>query len=261
LRPFLLQPNAQSLIPNRVETLDALVRRVDEDRWLASQFAPADARAKLIALYAAYYEIARTTQAVREAALGDIRLEWWRAGVEEIADGKPARAHPVLNALNDSGAPLGVLPEIIATRARDLDAAPFATWAQLDAYVDATAGALMRGATQACASGVGDEVQTFIQSGARAWGYAGLLRAAPHWQARGRSVVPRDGSIEEMKQRAWAMYGAAHEASRGVPAAAFAAIGYVAFVPRYLKALARGRDVSLFRRHVALVVASATGRV
>lgn len=241
--------------------MDTLVRRVDEDRWLATRFAPADVRTKLIALYAAYYEIAHTTEVVREAALGDIRLEWWRAGVEEIANGEPPRAHPVLGALKDSGAPLDVLPEIIATRARDLDAAPFATWAALDAYVDGTAGALMRGAVEACAPGIGDEVQTFIQSGARAWGYAGLLRSAPHWQARGRSVVPREGSLDEMKQRALAAYGAAREASRGVPASAFAAIGYVAFTQLYLEAMARERDVSLFARHTTLILASARGRV
>ncbi|UPT61342.1 MAG: squalene/phytoene synthase family protein [Hyphomonadaceae bacterium JAD_PAG50586_4] len=241
--------------------MDALVRRVDEDRWLATRFAPAEVRAKLIALYAAYYEIAHTTEAVREAALGDIRLEWWRRGVEEIAEGKPPRAHPVLAALKETGVSLDVLPQIIATRARDLDAAPFATWAALDAYLDGTAGALMRGAIEVCAPGAVEAAQAFVQSGARAWGYTGLLRAAPYWQARGRSVVPRDASIEEMKQRALAAYGASREASRGVPASPFAAIGYVAFVPRYLKALARERDVSLFTRHGALVVASATGRI
>jgi phytoene synthase len=243
-----------------MEALDALVRRVDEDRWLATRFASADARAQLIALYAVYYEIAHSTEAVREAALGDIRLEWWRAGVEEIAEGKPPRA-PALGALRESGAPLGVLPEIIATRARDLDAAPFASWAELDAYVDGTAGALMRGAVEACAPGAAEAAQGFVETGARAWGYTGLLRAAAHWRSRGRSVIPREGSLEELKQRAWAAYGAARKTSRSVSADAFAAIGYVAFAPRYLKAMAQERDVSLFARHSALIAAAATGRV
>ncbi|HVK79137.1 MAG TPA: squalene/phytoene synthase family protein [Verrucomicrobiae bacterium] len=245
-----------------MEDLDALVRRVDEDRWLASRFASAQARSKLIALYAAYYEIAHSTQSVREPALGDIRLEWWRAGVDEITEGKPPRAHPALHALKQSGAPLAALTTIIATRARDLDPTPFATWAELEAYVDGSAGALMRGAMEACAPDAGDAALAFVQSGTRAWGYAGLLRAAPHWQARGRSVVPREGDIDEMKQRAQAAYRAAREASRAVPFHAFAAIGYVAFVPRYLKAMNRaGREVSLFARQLALVAASVTGRI
>ena len=102
-----------------MEALDALVRRVDEDRWLATRFASADAREKLIALYAVYYEIAHSTEAVREATLGDIRLEWWRAGVEEIAEGKPPRA-PALGALRESGAPLGVCVNCAAPIAHDL---------------------------------------------------------------------------------------------------------------------------------------------
>lgn len=245
---------------SRMEALGTLVRRVDEDRWLATRFAPADARAKLIALYAAYYEIAHTTEAVREAALGDIRLEWWRAGVAEIAEGKTPRA-PALAELKESGVPLGVLPQIIATRARDLDPEPFETWVELDAYIDGTAGALIRGAIESCGSSVDEATRDFAQSGARAWGYAGLLRAAPHWQARGRSVIPREGSLDEMKLRAWTAYHAARGVSRSVPANAFAAIGYVAFTPLYLKAMRRARDVSLFARHTALIFASATGRV
>lgn len=245
-----------------MEDLDALVRRVDGDRWLASRFASAYARPKLIALYAAYYEVAHTTESVREPALGDIRLEWWRAGVEEIAAGKPPRAHPALTALKDSAAPLGPVKEIISTRARDLDMTPFATWDELETYIDGTAGALMRGAIEACIPDVTDATRAFARHAALAWGYAGLLRAAPHWQARGRSVIPNEGSLDEMKRRAGVAYREARKDSRAVPADAFAAIGYVAFVPHYLKAMSQARqEVSLFARHVALILAAATGRI
>jgi 15-cis-phytoene synthase len=67
--------------------LDRLVRRVDEDRWLALRFAPEEVRARLIALYAVNYEIARTAEIVSEPALGDIRLEWWRSALEQMAEG------------------------------------------------------------------------------------------------------------------------------------------------------------------------------
>ena len=55
--------------------LDADVRRHDEDRWLASRFAPADVRARLIAIYALNYEIARTAEVVSTPALVEIRLD------------------------------------------------------------------------------------------------------------------------------------------------------------------------------------------
>ena len=80
------------------ESLDTLVRRVDEDRWLASRFAPAGVRSRLTALYALNYEISRTAETVTQPALGDIRLAWWREAVEEIYAGRAVRAHPALSA-------------------------------------------------------------------------------------------------------------------------------------------------------------------
>lgn len=141
-----------------------------------------------------------------------------------------------------------------------MDAAPFATWVDIEAYLDGTAGALMRSAIEACAPGVNADL--FVRNAGRAWGYTGLLRAAAHWRARGRSVVPSEGSAEQMRARALAAHRAARAESRGVPSVAFAAIGYVAFVPAYLKVLARGRqETALFMRQITLVTAAATGRV
>ena len=83
-----------------MDDLSDLVRRADEDRWLASRFAPADARRRLVAIYALNYEIARTADVVTQAALGDIRLAWWREGIAEVFDAKPVRAHPALEAFD-----------------------------------------------------------------------------------------------------------------------------------------------------------------
>src|SRR5215475_5076637 len=110
--------------------LDAEVRRVDEDRWLASRFAPADVRARLIAIYALNHEIARTADVVTQAAIGDIRLQWWREALAEVFEGKPVRAHPVLAAIaqahRETPLPRTALDTLIAARGRDLDASPFA---------------------------------------------------------------------------------------------------------------------------------------
>ena len=52
--------------------LDALVRRVDPDRWLASRFiADPKARTDVIALYAFNYELARVAGGVSNALMGD----------------------------------------------------------------------------------------------------------------------------------------------------------------------------------------------
>jgi len=248
-----------------VDDLDQLVRRVDEDRWLASRFAPAAVRERLIAVYAVNYEIARTAEIVSEGALGDIRLEWWREALAEIGDGKPPRPHPALVALH------GTLKRrewattfegIIAARSKDLEPAPFMTWDALESYIDATAGGVMRLALEAC-DGLDGEAEAVVLPAARAWGYAGLLRAAPYWRAKGRSAVPHQGgSAEAMLGRARRYYEQARPLARGLPSNVFPAIGYIALLPGYLRALARGRhETPAFVRQAALVAASATGRV
>lgn len=75
------------------KTLDDLVGRVDEDRWLSSRYAPKPERRALTALYALNYELVRVPQHVSEPALGAIRYQWWRDTIGEIAEGKPARKH------------------------------------------------------------------------------------------------------------------------------------------------------------------------
>src|SRR5690242_17621826 len=112
--------------------LDALVRRVDEDRWLASRFAPKAARTRLLAIYALNYEIARTADAASTDGIGDIRLAWWAEAVDEVYAGRAPRAHPALEAyaevLKDAALPRGPLDAMIEARGKDLETAPFESW-------------------------------------------------------------------------------------------------------------------------------------
>lgn len=241
-------------------SLDAEVRRVDEDRWLASRFAPASVRARLIAIYALNHEIARTADVVTQAPIGDIRLAWWREAIAEIHAGQGARVHPVLQAYAPiaAGLPLPVWDAMIDARGKDLDAAPFETWVDLDAYVDATAGGVMR---LALAASGAPALEDLVTSAARAWGYVGLLRAGKHWRARGRQMLPSAGSSEtEMLQRARASYEKARK--QVTPSEAFPALGYVALLRGYFGALAKQRTTTpLFTRQLKLIAASATGRL
>ncbi|MGH6949942.1 MAG: squalene/phytoene synthase family protein [Vitreimonas sp.] len=243
--------------------LESLVRRADEDRWLASRFAPAPVRAKLTALYAVNYEIARTGEVVREAALGDIRLHWWRDALAEIAGGAAPREHPALRAL--AGAfpqAAGPLQALADARRADLDPAPFQTWEDVERYLDATAGALMRLAIEACAPEASAALAHVVQPAARAWGFIGLTRSAQFWQARGRSIYPREERAREtMLMRAEAAHAAAR-AAPAPPAAAFPALGYVALAPAYLRALRSGKsEPSVFARQLRLIAAAASGRL
>ena len=238
------------------------MRRVDEDRWLSSRFAPADRRAGLTALYALNYEIARSAETVTQEDLGRIRLAWWREAVAEIYDGKAVRAHPVLQAwtplAREAELPRGLVDALIDAREHDFEAAPFATWDELDAYVDATAGNVMRLGIAVC----GGEAEPLARAGGRAWGCAGLLRAEAFWRSRGRSFLPQGASMQDMRTRAQKAHAEARPLVQRLPPAGFPAVGYLAFVPMYLRALERGEsDVPLWKRQWRSVFASATGSV
>ena len=78
------------------EPLEDLVRRVDEDRWLSSRFAPGPVRKKLVGLYAFNYELAHVGESSSEPALGAIRLQFWADAIASIYEGGQAPAHPAL---------------------------------------------------------------------------------------------------------------------------------------------------------------------
>ena len=80
--------------------LDAMMRRVDPDRWLSSRFVgQPDARADIVALYAFDHELARAPRIASNALLGEMRLTWWREALDEIFEGRPVRHHPAAQAL------------------------------------------------------------------------------------------------------------------------------------------------------------------
>jgi hypothetical protein len=66
------------------EEFDARLKRTDEARWLATRYAPAEGRKRLVAVYLLHQELGRALQA-KEAMLGKIRIQWWRETMEQIS--------------------------------------------------------------------------------------------------------------------------------------------------------------------------------
>lgn len=231
---------------------------------MASRFAPAPVRAALEAVYAVNHEIASVAAAVREPGLGAIRLQWWREGLEAIAEGAAPPREPALQALCAAAPQLaGMLAALTAARAADLEAAPFANLAALHAYIDGTAGVVMQAGLACCGvDAQSDAVRAFSAPAARAWGLVGLARAEPAWRARGRVLPPAGVRIEDLCAGARAAYAQAQAPARAMPTEAFAGYGYVALVPLYLRALAGGEIAApAFARKLRLVWASARGRI
>ncbi len=270
-----------------------MVRAGDEDRWLASRFAPKVTRERLIALYAFNLEIASIAQKVTEPRLGELRLQWWRDATEAIFNGGTVPDHPVALGLAKLVAechpPLEDFDALLTARAHDLSPAPFEQWADLDNYIDGVTGALTRLAVFICAPEMEmtKQKQTALGVVSRAWGYVGLLRALPQWVASGRTFYPatlRDnlgitGRVSSGQQdeaffafAAHAVLDRAAGAQRAIaryekvfPKELFPAVGYAALAPLYLRREAErslGREPktpSLLRRQWKLVLASGTG--
>jgi phytoene synthase len=275
--------------------LENLVRVADEERWLATRFASKAVRRRLITLYAFNLEVARIAERVTEPRLGEIRLQWWREATDDVFRGGPVADHPTVRALAElvaqTNLPLDAFDALLTARVSDLSSAPFETWTDLDAYVDATAGGLMRLAALICAPDMAMTPQrvTGLQTAGRAWGLLQLLRTLPEWTARGRTFFPANlrGALgleamsargqEEEAQHAFAAHAVLDRAA-GVqrqiaryaptlPKEIFPAVGYVALAPLYLriqfgKELGRTLNTpSLFARQWKLVFAAASGKL
>ncbi len=229
--------------------LDALVRRVDPDRWLASRFiADPDARADVITLYALNYELSRAAEVATQPLIGEMRLAWWREALEEIFDGRPVRKHPVAaglaQAIGRRGLPREGLEALVDGRLRELEPWPLGEDEVL-AYLDATAGGLMTLAVQVLAPGV----QADLRPAARAWGLVGLQRVG------GR--LPAEWEAGMVRKRVEEALEAAHRELKDLAVPAFPAAAYATLARPY----ARGASPSDLGKRLRLTWSVARGRL
>lgn len=212
------------------DDLDALVRRVDPERWLSSRLiADAEARADVIALYAFDYEVARAPRVASNALIGEMRLVWWTEVLDQIFAGQPVRRHPVAEAL------------ALAVRRRDLRRD------ELEAVIDARYGELEEGAPS----------QDADAAAAVAVLVAGALdpatdiqAAAPAGRAWGLAQITRRGEPADTADLA-----AANAAARRLSVAAFPAVAHATL------ARTGARRPGAFESRWRLTWASLTGRL
>ena len=232
------------------DDLDALIRRVDPDRWLASRFvADASARADLVALYAFNNELARAVEVASQPLVAEIRLAWWREALDEMFEGRPLRRHPVAEALAEAvgrrGLARGTLEGLIDARLRDLDGWPLQL-AEAEAYIDSTAGALMAAAARVLDPASDPDA---FRHAAQAWGLAGLRRVG------GR--LPADWSAAELTDRIGRALRQANMQLRSQPVAVFPAAAYACLSRGY----ATRAEMSELGKRLRVTWAVARGRV
>jgi NADH dehydrogenase [ubiquinone] 1 alpha subcomplex assembly factor 6 len=171
----------------------AEVRAHDPDRYLATLFAPADAREALFALYAFDYEIARVRRVVSEPVAGLVRLQWWREALDAIAADRPP-AHPVVAAVHarwNLFAPLRPrLEAAIRARERELAGEPPADLAALEQSLAASSGEVTLAALDLLGDGEGPARAAARHLGL-ALGLVRLLQGLPGDLRRGHVPLPR----------------------------------------------------------------------
>lgn len=182
--------------------------------------------------------------AVTQQLMGEIRLAWWRENLEAIEKPGPHR-HPVLNALSgpirDGRLSRSALEVMVEARHADLDPDALGDDAARAAYVRDTAEAVMIQAARLLDAAAKPEM---LASAARAWGWAGFVRA--------KRVAP-----EAARSRIVDALKAARVEVRQLPVAAFPAAAYATLAPLYL----RGREASELEKRLRLVWATVRGRV
>ncbi|MEM8655083.1 MAG: squalene/phytoene synthase family protein [Pseudomonadota bacterium] len=173
-------------LPEGVIACARIVEQGDPDRFRTAMAAPVAARAKLFPLYALNVEVARAPWVTQEAMIAEMRLQWWRDALEEIAAGGEVRKHEVTTPLANvlTRAMARRLDEIAAARRWDIYKNAFEDAAHFDRYLDQTAGHLMWTAAEML--GAPADQERAVRSVAAVAGLAAFLRAVPKLEQAGR---------------------------------------------------------------------------
>lgn len=203
-----------------------LVEKGDPDRFRAVLAAPVPARRVLLPIFAFNLEVARAPWVSAEPMIGEMRLQWWRDVLDEIASGSEVRRHEVASPLSEildaKGACL--LDQLVAARRWDLYREPFEDHADFERHLEQTGGGLMQVSGRAL--GASEAEETVLRLAGKASALAGWFQAVPELAARGR-VPLVDGRPDAVAALARDGLGWLAEARRGfssVPKAARAAL-------------------------------------
>lgn len=224
-----------------------MVRARDEDRWLAAGYAPAPLQRALMALYAFQIELRRIPGAVSEAPLGEIRLQWWRDAFAEIREGRPVRAHPVVQEIAASGLADENLASLfnaaIDAAARPLYAQGFADLADLEGWLRQSDGSFEAMAVRL--AGGDEELASLAQRGG-----AGFALAR-----EGSGLAPALG--DDARMRAVEIVRETRAGFRSAPAAVGPALLHLALTKSYAS---RGARAFPIVKRLCLFAAMGFGR-
>lgn len=210
----------------------ALVEKGDPARFRTVMAAPVSMRATLFPIYAFNVEVSRAPWVTQEPMIAEMRLQWWRDALDEIASQGKVRRHEVVTPLAAILQPDQArrLDELVAARRWDCYTDPFEDDAHLHQYLERTSGHLM----SVTAAVLGAPTEAAAQAG-YALGVANWLAAIPDLEAQKR-IPLLDGTPDGVSALARSGLQAFKAARRiTVPAAARPALWPASGMDRVLK--------------------------
>jgi phytoene synthase len=191
------------------EPVQQQLREHDRDLYLASLFMPEEKRGAVQALYAFSADVARAAFVVSEAAMGEIRLQWWVDTVEAIFEGNQQDS-PVAQGLSEAvkrgDLPRHALLNLIKAHQFDLYSDPMPSLHDLEAYLGETQSSLIQ--MTAAVLNNDDALECAEASGLAgvAYGMSSLLRNLSRWLAQHSNFIPDDmmvaRGVDQAKLRA-----------------------------------------------------------
>ena len=162
------------------------------DLYITALLTPRDRQPGMIALAAFFGDVERIVTTLREPAIAEIRLQWWR---DALANGakSPVTGHPgadaLLLAVRTYNLPFAEFDALLDARALDLYADPLPDDQALHAYFNKTDGAAFRLMAR-CLGDRAAKQSPLIATTTVAYGLARLIARMPVFLARGRPPFP-----------------------------------------------------------------------
>lgn len=178
-----------------LQSCAGIVQKADPDRFAAVMAAPVALRDRLFPLHAFAVEVARAPWVTQEAMIAEMRLQWWRDALAEIAAGGPVRRHEVVTPLASVLTPemARALDGAIEVRRWDIYREPFEDAAHLRDYLHQTGGVFYRVVAQTIGGNAAGAEEIGFAVAVANW-----LRAVPELERRGR-VPLLDGRAEGVR--------------------------------------------------------------
>jgi len=185
-----------------------IVLKADPDRFAAVMAAPVALRTVLFPMHAMAIEVARAPWMTQESMIAEMRLQWWRDALEEIASGGKVRRHEVVTPLSKALPPEAakLLDGFVEVRRWDIYKEPFEDADHLRDYLTQTGGTFYR----AIALAFGEDGDAAADFGF-AVAVSNWLMAVAELESRGR-VPLLDGRPEGVKALAQDGLKALHKA-------------------------------------------------